>query len=105
QRAIPAAERRKKRHLAQGVPHVPGVYVFRDAEDRPLYVGTSVDLATRVRGYFSAGETRGRMRDMLRLAERIETIECAHRLEAGVRELRLIGGVKPPFNRRSKYPE
>lgn len=105
QRAIPAAERRKKRHLAQGLPHSPGVYVFRDAEDRPLYVGTSVDLATRVRGYFSAGETRGRMRDMLRLAERVETIECAHRLEAGVRELRLIGAAKPPFNRRSKFPE
>ncbi|MGH8878375.1 MAG: DEDD exonuclease domain-containing protein, partial [Stackebrandtia sp.] len=105
QRAIPAAEQRRKRHLAQGLPHAPGVYVFRDTDDRPLYVGTSVDVATRVRGYFSAGETRGKMRDMLRLAERVEAIECAHRLEAGVRELRLIGAAKPPFNRRSKFPE
>ena len=105
QRAIPAAERRRKRHLAQDLPHSPGVYVFRDADDRPLYIGTSVDIATRVRSYFSGGETRGRMRDMLRLAERVEAIECAHRLEAGVRELRMIGGAKPPFNRKSKYPE
>ncbi|WP_147133382.1 DEDD exonuclease domain-containing protein [Stackebrandtia albiflava] len=105
QRAIPAAEQRRKRHLAKGLPRVPGVYVFRDAQDRPLYIGTSVDIAGRVRSYFSGGETRKQMRDMLRLAERIEPIECAHRLEAQVRELRMIATAKPPFNRRSKYPE
>jgi DNA polymerase-3 subunit epsilon len=105
QRVIPAAEQRRKRHLANGLPHSPGVYVFRDVDERPLYIGTSVDIATRVRGYFSGAETRPKMRDMLRLAERIEAIECAHRLEANVRELRMIAGAKPPFNKRSKYPE
>ena len=105
QRAVPAAEQRRKRHLADGLPHRPGVYVFRDADDRPLYIGTSVDIAARVRSYFTGSETRSRMRDMLRLAERVEAVECAHPLEAAVRELRMIGGAKPPFNRRSKYPE
>lgn len=105
QRVIPAAERRGKRHLAKGLPNRPGVYIFRDASDRPLYIGMSVDIATRVRSYFSGGETRRGIRDMLRLAERIEAVECAHRLEAQVRELRMIGTAKPPFNRKSKYPE
>src|SRR5439155_20220823 len=34
-----------------------------------------------------------------------EAIECAHALEAEVRELRLIAAHKPPYNRRSKFPE
>lgn len=98
-------EQRRKRHLAQGLPHAPGVYVFRDGRDRPLYVGTSGDIGTRVRGYFTASETRARMSEMIAAAERVEAIECAHPLEAEVRELRLIAAHKPPYNRRSKFPE
>jgi len=96
---------RRKRHLADGVPAAPGVYLFRDGQDRPLYIGTSGNLATRVRGYFTAAETRSRISEMLTAAERVEAIVCAHSLEAEVRELRLIAAHKPPYNRRSKFPE
>ncbi|GAB3985041.1 DEDD exonuclease domain-containing protein [Plantactinospora veratri] len=96
---------RRKRHLAEGLPRVPGVYIFRAADDRPLYVGTSGDIATRVRSYFTAAEKRARISEMLAAAERVEAIECAHPLEAEVRELRLIGAHAPPYNRRSKFPE
>ncbi|GAB3238323.1 DEDD exonuclease domain-containing protein [Glycomyces halotolerans] len=104
-RAIPSELQRRKRHLAEGLPHVPGVYIFRDADDRALYIGVSVDVAARVRSYFSAAEQRRRLRDMIASAERVEVIECAHRLEAGVAELRLISGGKPPYNRAAKFPE
>jgi DNA polymerase-3 subunit epsilon len=97
--------RRRKRHLADGVPAAPGVYLFRDGRNRPLYIGTSGNLATRVRGYFTAAETRARISEMLAAAERVEAIVCAHSLEAEVRELRLIAAHKPPYNRRSKFPE
>jgi len=103
-KAISAAQRRK-RHLAEGLPDAPGVYIFRDARDRPLYIGTSSSISTRVRSYFTASESRKRMSEMIHLAERVEAIECAHSLEAEVRELRLIAAHKPPYNRRSKYPE
>jgi len=98
-------EQRRKRYLAEGLPDVPGVYVFRGARDRPLYVGTSSSIATRVRSYFTAAEKRARMSEMLAAAERVEAIGCAHALEAEVRELRLIAAHKPPYNRRSKFPE
>jgi DNA polymerase-3 subunit epsilon len=81
------------------------VYVFRGRDDRPLYVGTSTDIASRVRSYFTASEKRARMSEMLAAAERVEAVECAHTLEAEVRELRLIAAHAPPYNRRSKYPE
>ncbi|WP_091089894.1 DEDD exonuclease domain-containing protein [Micromonospora nigra] len=103
-RAVTPTQRRK-RHLAEGLPKVPGVYIFRAADDRPLYVGTSVDIATRVRSYFTASEKRARISEMLAAAERVEAVECAHSLEAEVRELRLIGAHAPPYNRRSKFPE
>jgi DNA polymerase III subunit epsilon len=97
---------RRKRHLADNLPNTPGVYVFRDGRDRPLYVGTSSAIATRVRSYFTASEKRARINtEMLAAAERVEAIECAHSLEAEVRELRLIAAHKPPYNRRSKFPE
>ncbi len=95
---------RRKRHLANGLPHAPGVYVFRGADDRVLYVGTSVDVATRVRSYFTASEKRPRIKEMIAAAEKVEAVECAHALEAQVRELRLIAAHSPPYNRRSKRP-
>ncbi|WP_091543693.1 DEDD exonuclease domain-containing protein [Modestobacter sp. DSM 44400] len=98
-------QRRRKRHLAESVPHGPGVYVFRGPRDEPLYVGTSADLRTRVRSYFTAGEQRSRMTEMVALAQRVEALLCAHDLEAAVRELRLIAEHKPRYNRRSRFPE
>ncbi|MGN6723848.1 MAG: DEDD exonuclease domain-containing protein [Marmoricola sp.] len=95
---------RRKRHLAEHLPHLPGVYLFRDSQDRVLYVGTSKDLRTRVRSYFTASETRSRMGRMVKLAARVEPIVCATPLEAEVRELRLIAAHRPPFNRKSRNP-
>lgn len=96
---------RRKRGLADGMPHGPGVYLFRGADGKVLYVGTSGDIATRVRSYFTAGEKRGRIKEMLAAADRVEAVECAHPLEAQVRELRLIAAHAPPYNRRSRNPE
>ncbi|MGA8248496.1 MAG: DEDD exonuclease domain-containing protein, partial [Nocardioides sp.] len=96
---------RRKRHLAEGLPHAPGVYLFRDEQARVLYVGTSRDLRTRVRSYFTASETRSRIGEMVGLAESVLGIECATPLEAEVRELRLIAEHKPRYNRRSRFPE
>ena len=95
---------RRKRHLAEGLPHAPGVYLFHD-DSRVLYVGTSRDLRRRVRTYFTASETRSRMGEMVGLATSVTGIECATPLEAEVRELRLIAQHKPRYNRRSRFPE
>lgn len=100
-RAVSPVQRRK-RNLADGLPHAPGVYMFLGADRKVLYVGTSGDVATRVRSYFTASEKRGRIKEMLAAADRVEAIECSHALEAAVRELRLIAAHTPPYNRRSR---
>ncbi len=98
-------EQRRKRHLADGLPDAPGVYLFRDARGDVLYVGTSRSLRTRVRTYFTKAETRTRMGEMITLADRVDHVVCATATEARVRELRLIDRHRPPYNRRSKFPE
>ncbi|QYN16901.1 DEDD exonuclease domain-containing protein [Amycolatopsis sp. DSM 110486] len=95
---------RRKRHLAADLPARPGVYLFRGPREEVLYVGTARDLRRRVRQYFTGSESRGRIREMVALAERVEAIECAHSLEAEIRELRLIAAHRPMYNRRSKNP-
>jgi len=98
-------EQRRKRHLADHLPDKPGVYLFKDRRDDVLYVGTSRRLRSRVRTYFTRSETRTRMGEMVALAERVDSVICATTLEAQVRELRLIAAHRPPYNRRSKFPE
>ncbi|WP_346006891.1 DEDD exonuclease domain-containing protein [Janibacter terrae] len=98
-------EVRRKRVLADGLPSAPGVYVFKDDRGEALYVGTSVDIRSRVRSYFTASEQRRRMGEMVRLATEVTPIVCATTLEAQVRELRLIAAHKPRYNRRSRHPE
>ena len=98
-------QQRRKRHLAEGLPRGPGVYLFEDAHGRVLYVGRSKDLRTRVRSYFTASEMRTRMAEMVRLAERVRPVPCPTALEAEVRELRLIAEHRPRYNRRSRFPE
>ncbi|WP_216208388.1 DEDD exonuclease domain-containing protein [Amycolatopsis aidingensis] len=95
---------RRKRGLAAHLPSRPGVYLFRGPNEEVLYVGTARDLRRRVRQYFTGSESRGRIREMVALAQRVDGIECAHSLEAEIRELRLLAAHRPAYNRRSKNP-
>ena len=55
--------------------------------------------------YFNGADPRTRMKEMVALATAVDHVECAHDLEAGVRELRLLAAHAPPYNRRSKFPQ
>ena len=102
----PATEkRRRKRYLADGLPELPGVYIFYDGNNRPLYVGTSTNIRKRVMSYFTAAETRSRMTAMIELAQRVDAHVCSTKLEAAIRELRMINELRPTYNFRSRNPE
>lgn len=103
QRLTPAQQ--AKRHLLQGLPRSPGLYIFRGPDDEALYVGVSKNIASRVRTYFSNSEARSRVLEMIGIAVRIETIVTSTVTEAEIREIRMIQALKPRYNRRSKFPE
>ena len=98
-------QQRRKRVLAANLPHRPGVYLFRGPANEVLYVGTAVDLRRRAGQYFNGSDSRPRIKEMVALATALDHVECAHDLEAGVRELRLLAAHAPPYNRRSKFPQ
>lgn len=101
-RLAPAVRRRAT--LTESLTDGPGVYVFRDSEGVPLYVGSSVSVRRRARSYFSGGDTRSRMQTMVGLAEAVDSVPCSHLLEAWSVEEQLIDSLQPPFNRRSRAP-
>ncbi|GAB2602036.1 DEDD exonuclease domain-containing protein [Pseudactinotalea suaedae] len=101
---VPPARRRRST-LADHLPRSPGVYQFIGPGAEVLYVGTATDLRRRVRQYFTASEKRQRIGEMVDLATEVRGIPCATRLEAQVRELRLIAEHDPPYNRRSRRPD
>jgi excinuclease ABC subunit C len=83
------------------LPVEPGVYLFRDAEGRVLYVGKAQSLRARVRSYFNRGGD-GRMQVPFlveRLAD-VEVIATANVKEALLLENQLIKKHKPRFNVR-----
>ena len=55
--------------VPEQLPTSPGVYAFTDSAGHPLYVGKSVNLRRRVRGYFYGGGPENlRLREMLGMA-------------------------------------
>jgi DNA polymerase-3 subunit epsilon len=106
-----AVRARGRRHLskvrlADGLPSVPGVYLFRrpptDAgPGEVLYVGKSKDIRARVRSYFY-GDDRRRIDAMLAEAGAVEPHPCGSEVEALVLEARLIRRHAPRYNRRGK---
>ncbi|MDO5094120.1 MAG: DEDD exonuclease domain-containing protein [Propionibacteriaceae bacterium] len=103
-------DRRAKRVWAKDLPEAPGIYWFEHAARNPdgkprtevLYVGKSRNLRKRVASYFSAAEQRSRIHEMVRVATGVRALQCATDLEAEVRELRMIAGRAPRYNRRSR---
>ncbi len=102
----PMPERlRRKATMADKMPTKPGAYVFRDIQGAPLYVGTSKNLRARVKSYFTRGEHRRSIRDMLEIAVAVDAHPTATKLEANVLEIRLLEQFRPRYNRRSTRPE
>ncbi|MEA2319682.1 MAG: polymerase subunit epsilon, partial [Solirubrobacteraceae bacterium] len=95
-RTKPAKRPRHTRPDISGLPKDPGVYVFRNADGRPLYVGKSVCLRTRARAHFTTpGEWTGQ-------AEHVDYQSTHSELGALVLENRLIKALRPPGNKRLK---
>src|ERR671923_159729 len=78
------------------LPKDPGVYIFRDADGRPLYVGKSICLRTRARAHFTTPvEWTGQ-------AEHVDYQPTESELGALVLENRLIKALSPPGNTQLK---
>jgi len=84
---------------AEGLPARPGVYLFKDAAGRPIYVGKAKSLRQRVRSYFQESRPSDEKRDrLLDAAADLETILVDNEKEALALENNLIKQFKPRYN-------
>jgi DNA polymerase-3 subunit epsilon len=87
---------RGERPDLSALPKDPGVYVFRDADGRAIYVGKSVCLRTRARSHFTTPTT------WTGQAAHVDYEPTESELGALVLEDRLIKALRPSGNVRGK---
>jgi excinuclease ABC subunit C len=93
----------KERILTQlgALPAAIGVYVFRGADGRVLYIGKAKSLRSRVRSYFQrGGDGRAQMGQLADRVADIEVIVTGTEAEALHVEQNLVKRHRPPFNIR-----
>ena len=81
------------------LPRSPGVYRFRDAADRVLYVGRASALRSRVASYWLELRGRGHLGPMVARVALVEAVCCDSAHEAAWLERNLLEVSLPPFNR------
>ncbi len=93
----PALERLREK--ASQLPTAPGVYLYRDAAGRVIYVGKAKNLRARVRSYFSDDRLAdAKTGSLLAEARSLDFILVDNEKEALALENNLIKEAKPRFN-------
>ncbi len=81
------------------LPQSPGVYIFRDEHNKPLYVGKSVNINHRVRSYFqSPTELPPKTAQMVQQIITIDHLVTDSEIEALLLEVALIQAIRPRYN-------
>lgn len=81
------------------LPSDPGVYQFRDADGKVIYVGKAKNLRNRVRSYFQGGRHRdAKTTALIRKIADVEIIVTDSEVEALILEDNLIKRLRPRYN-------
>jgi excinuclease ABC subunit C len=80
------------------LPARPGVYIFRDAGGRVLYIGKAKSLRPRVRSYFQKGLRKYAQAQLPERIADLEVIVTTNEVEALHLEQNLVKRHRPPFN-------
>jgi len=86
---------------AKGLPKAPGVYLFKDAKGRVIYIGKSASLRDRVGNYFQPStKLEHKKVGLVDAIDDFEVIQTESEVEALLTENRLIKDIQPKFNAR-----
>lgn len=100
QLAQPAIPKSLQPDIVRNLPEAPGVYIFEDAEGRPLYVGKSINIKKRVMSHFGRDHAESKEFKIAQSIEHIRTHETGGELAALLLESRLVKELQPLYNRQ-----
>lgn len=80
------------------IPALPGVYFFKDAQGRIIYIGKSASLKARVKSYFVKNALRGIKASMLTEIVNIDYKTTDTEIDALILESQLIKKHRPKYN-------
>ncbi len=86
--------------LLDGIENNPGVYVFKDKDGTPVYIGKSVQLRSRILSHFAQSTEVSREMKLSASTHTLETINTDSELEALLLESELIKKHLPVHNIR-----
>ncbi|HEV7993004.1 MAG TPA: excinuclease ABC subunit UvrC [Gemmatimonadaceae bacterium] len=88
--------------ILEKIPHLPespGVYLWRDAQGKVLYVGKASRLRSRVRSYVASDHRESvKTRALMQQVQALDTIVVPSEAHALILEANLIKEYKPRFN-------
>lgn len=77
-------------------PHLPGIYLFKNAHKKPLYIGKALDLNKRLKSYPRTDDIR--IQKMITESASLSFIETDSEIEALIIESQYIKKYMPDFN-------
>ena len=81
------------------LPTSTGVYIFKDGDEKVIYVGKAKNIRSRVANYFTkSGDGRPKIAELRERVARIDFISTRSEIEALVLEANLIKRYRPRFN-------
>ena len=85
------------------LPSKPGVYLFKDRQNKVIYIGKAVNLQQRVKSYFSNGANLpAKIGKLVSEIENLEVIVTGSEQESLILEANLIKKYAPQYNIRLK---
>ena len=83
---------------AVNLPPKPGVYLFKDDNERVLYVGKATDLRERIRSYFAKNPDRAMIPGLIAAADDVDFVITNNPQEALILERQLVREHRPRYN-------
>ncbi|MFW6220443.1 MAG: excinuclease ABC subunit UvrC [Nanoarchaeota archaeon] len=80
------------------IPEKPGCYIFKDKNNKIIYIGKAKNLKNRISSYFSKNEFDNKTKSLIKNIKIIDFIITYNEIEAFILENTLIKKHKPKYN-------
>ena len=90
---------KKNSEQLKNLPTLPGVYKFKNKDEKIIYIGKAKNLKNRIRSYFQNSKTQSsKTISMMKNADSFEWIIVKNEVEALLTEANLIKKYRPKYN-------